>query len=130
MKKKYWIIFIVLVAIIEIGIIIFSYNSDVDNTIPNDYIAVFKGETGETVHSTYLYKTKSGKKTKYKYINTTTTLNEYDSTDFNEEIIKKGNLKNRNEIFKVAKKNDANSYVKYIKKDKIYTIEEFMQVFN
>lgn len=130
MKKKNWIIFIVLVAIIEIGIIIFSYKIDVDNTIPNDYIAVFKGETGETVHSTYLYKTKSGKKAKYKYINTTTTLNEYDSTDFNEEIIKKGNLKNRNEIFKVAKKNDANSYVKYIKKDKIYTIEEFMQVFN
>lgn len=130
MKKKFWIIFIVLVVIIEVGMIFFSYRVDIDNTIPNDYIVVFKGETGETVHSTYLYKTGTGKKVKYKYINTTTTLNEYNSTDFNEKIIKKGNLKKRKEIFKIAKKNGANSYVKYIKNDKIYTIEEFMQVFN
>ena len=129
MKKKQWIIFIGIVVIIETIMIVFSYRMDIDNEIPENYIAIFKSEAGEIVYTTYLYKNLKNKKIKYKYINKKTTLNEYNSTDFNEKIKKKGTLKNKNEIFKIAKKNNAYSYVKYMKEDKIYTIEEFKKKF-
>ncbi len=122
MNRLKWIFLVCLLMIVEIGIIGYQYSQDQKTDIPTDYVAIFKGENSDTVHTTYLYKTKKGK---YKYINTVSTTNSYDSVGWQEEIIKKGKVKKKKDIFKIAEKNDANSYVKYIEEDKIYRVEEF-----
>ncbi|MEE3343710.1 MAG: hypothetical protein VZS44_06450 [Bacilli bacterium] len=128
MKKRYLILLALLIIIIQIIFVVYSYKQDNDITLSNDYIAVFKSETGERVYSTYIYlKTKKKKKT-YKYINTISTSNGYDSINWNEEIIKKGTLKKKKKAFDIAKKHGSYSYVKY-KDGKIYSIEEFKKVF-
>lgn len=136
MKKRYlFTILAVLIVITQIIFVVYSYNQDNDIEFSDDYIAVFKGETGERVDSTYIYlkvkeKGKGKKKKKeykYKFINTTSTMEGYDSTNWNEKITKKGTLKKKKDAFKKAKKHGAYSYVKY--KDKIYSIEEFKEIF-
>ena len=129
MKKIYWIILIAIIVIIEVGIVTISYINDNSNSIPNNYIAIFKGETAETVHTTYLYKTKKGKTTKYKYINTISTLKGYDNTEWNEKVTKKGTIKKKSKIYEIAKKNEAYSYAKFSNDDNIYSIEEFKERF-
>lgn len=129
MKKLYWIILIVLIIIVEVGMVIYSYRDDNSNTIDDNYILLFKGESAETVYSTYLYKIKKGKKTKYKYINTVSTVSGYDSTNWTEKIIKKGNIKKKNKIYEIAEKNNAYSYAKFSNDDKIYTISEMKELF-
>ena len=130
MKKNIIILSIIVILLSTIGMIILVNRNEknYDNTIPSDYIAIFKGETGEVVHTTYLYETKKKKKTTYKYINTISTLNGYDSVNWNEKVIKKDKLKKKKDIFKKAEKNGATSYVKYIKEDKVYTFEEFKNI--
>ncbi len=138
MKKNIIIILIIIVILLStIGMIILvNKNNTVDNTIPSDYIAVFKGETGEIVHTTYLYEKKEIKKKKkkktikytYKYINTVSTLNGYDSTNWEEKVLKKDKLKKKKDIFKNAEKNNATSYVKYIKDEQVYTFEDFKNI--
>lgn len=128
MQKKYLIIFVIAIILFETITVVYSYKKPENNIIPNDYIAVFKGEYGETVYSTYLYAKKTKKKKKYYYINTKSTLSGQDSTNWNEEIIKKGNLKKKKKIYKIVKKNKATSYVKY-EDGKIYSLEEFKKIF-
>ena len=79
MKKRYlFIILAILIVITQVVFVIYSYNQDNDIEFSDDYIAVFKGETGERVDSTYIYlkvkeKGKGKKKKKeykYKFINT------------------------------------------------------------
>ena len=132
MKKKTLIVLGILILISQIFIIIYTYNNDNKNEFSNDYMAVFKNETGERVYSTYLYvdtKGKKGKKKKkkYRYINTISTLSGYDSTNWNEEIVKKDKLKKRKKIFEIAKEHNAYSYVIY-EDGKIYSIEEFKEM--
>lgn len=131
MKKRYLIILISLLLITTIFVCVYSYikERDTDNTIPTDYIAIFKSESAEVVHTTYLYEVKKKKKITYKYINTISTTSTYDSITTQEEIIKKGTIKKKTKIFNIAKKHNAYSYVKYIKEDKIYTIDEFKNIF-
>ena len=134
MQRNIIIIAIIVVILSTISMIILvNKNNNIDNTIPNDYIAVFKGETGEIVHTTYLYEkkvVKKNKKTKYKYnyINTVSTLSGYDSVNWEEKVIKKDKLKKKKDIFKKAKKNSATSYVKYLKDGQVYTFEEFKNI--
>ena len=134
--KKSIIIMTILVIILSTVIMIVlanKYNS-IENTIPDGYIAVFRGETGEIVHTTYLYKKQEIKKKKktnkytYTYINTVSTLSGYDSVNWEERVIKKDKLKKKTDIFKKAKKNSANSYVKYIENDQVYTFEDFKNI--
>ncbi len=69
MKKRYlFIVLAVLIVITQIVFVVYSYNQDNDIEFSDDYIAVFKGETGEMVNSTYIY-LKVKKKYKYKFIN-------------------------------------------------------------
>lgn len=128
MKKRYLILLIIILLVSQIGIITYSYINDDPATVSTDFIAAFKGESGEVVYSTYLYQKKKKKKKTYTYINTVSTLSGYDSTNWNEEIIKKGKLKKKKEIYDIAKKNNAYSYVKY-EDGKIYSIEEFQKMF-
>lgn len=103
-----------------------------DNTINNDFLVVFKGELNNNVYSTYVYenKKKVGNKTKieYKYINTTLTT-QLDSTNYVEKVTKKGTTKKKRKIFEIAEKNHANAYVILNGNFKIYSIEQFKQIF-
>lgn len=129
MKKIYWIILILIVVLVEIGIVTISYINEDKDKIPDNYIVVFKGETSETVHTTYLYKKKKGKKIKYNYINTVSTASGYDSAEWTEKVIKKGKIKKKSDIYKKAEKNEAYSYAKFSNDDRIYSIEEFKERF-
>lgn len=131
MKKSSLIILvsILLISVTAICTIAYINEKDEDNTIPDNYIIIFKGESAETVHTTYVYEVKKKKKVNYKYINTVSTTSTYDSTAIQEEVVKKGTVKKKKKVFEKAKKNNAYSYVKYIKDDKIYTIEEFKDIF-
>ena len=122
------LVFVIIIALIVIlsTVVIILFNTN-KNDIPNGYIAVFKGESTDVVHTTYLYKEK--KKKKYSYINTITRLDRNDSSMWNEEILQQKKLKKKKDIFKVAKENEADSYVKYEKDGNIYTIEEFKKEF-
>lgn len=128
MKKTYLIALAIILVIIQIIFVVYSYNQDNSIKLSNDYLAVFRGETGEKVNSTYLYVKKKGKKKTYKYINTVSTLSGYDSTNWDTKITKKGTLKKKKDIYKKAKEHDAYSYVKY-EDGKIYTIDEFKGMF-
>ena len=99
-----------------------------NNTIPDNYQIIFKGESGEVVYTTYYYEKKKGKKYTYKYINTISSYQGYDSESWQEKIIKKGKIKEKNKIIEIAEKNNATSYVKYKKEEKIYTLEEFKNI--
>ena len=125
MKYRITIVIVLTLLLSTIAMIYFVSKQEEDSMIPLDYIAVFKGENAEVVYTTYLYETK--KKT-YKYINTISNSNGYDSTAWQEKIVKKGTFKKKKDIFKKIKNNNANSYVKYMKDDKIYTIEEFKEI--
>ena len=131
MKKNSLIILIslLLISVIVICTVVYIQEREIDNTIPDNYIIVFKGESAETVHTTYVYEIVKKKKTTYKYINTISTTSTYDSTAIQEEVIKKGTVKKKKKVFEKAKKNNAYSYVKYIKDDKIYSVEEFKDIF-
>lgn len=129
MKKLLWIFIIILVIIIEAGMIVYSYVKDYSSDIPDEYILLFKGESAETVYSTYIYKTKIGKKIQYKYINTVSTSNGYDSTNWEEKIIKKGKFNKKSKVYEIAEKNNAYSYAKFYNDDKIYSIEEMKERF-
>ena len=132
MKKIYLIILIIILFVSAVATCTFVYINEKnnDNTIPSDYIIVFKSESAEVVHTTYVYEVvKKKKKTTYKYINTTSTTSTYDSIVAEEKINKKGSTKKKKKVFEIAKKHGAYSYVKDIKEDKIYTIDEYKNVF-
>lgn len=130
MKKNLLIIIGIFIVIMQIVVISIIYINDEKTIVKEDYIAVFKGETGETVHSTYVYKVKNkNKKISYKYINTISTTDGYDSSNWNETILKKGKTKKVKEIYKIAEKNEAYSYVKNIEDDEIYSIDDYKKIF-
>ena len=131
MKKIYLIILIILLLITTITTCTFVYirEKNNDTTIPTDYIIVFENESAESVNTTYVYEVIKKKKKTYKYINTTSTTGTYDSVTAEEKITKKGSTKKKKKIFEIAKKHNAYSYVKDIKEDKIYSIDEFKNVF-
>lgn len=128
MKKSVIIISVIFLILITSIMVFFVYKQDDDIGVKLNYIAVFKGENGQVVHTTYLYKKKKNKKITYNYINTRSTFSGYDSSAWDEEVIKKGKLKRKKDIFKIIDKNNANSYVKIIKEDKVYSIEEFKEI--
>ena len=129
MKNKIIFISLAIVIISTIGMVFFVTKKEEKKRISNDYIAAFKGENGQTIHTTYLYqKKKSKKKIEYKYINTISTLTTYDSSTYREEIIKTGKFKNKEDIFKISQENEAASFVKVKKEDKTYSFEEFKNI--
>ena len=129
MKNKIIFISLAIVIISTIGMVSLVTKKEEKKRISNDYIAVFKGENGQTIHTTYLYqKKKSKKKIEYKYINTISTLTTYDSSTYREEIIKTGKFKNKEDIFKISQENEAASFVKVKKEDETYSFKEFKKI--
>ena len=98
--------------------------------IPQDYIAVFNGGSGERTNSTYVNKLNNGLDNHgYKYINTTNTTKSWGSSEWNVEITSQGELTWQEEVFTIAEKNNAYSYVKIPNDDNTYSIDEFKTMF-
>ena len=131
-KKILNIILIVLAAIIFLVIVcnrLFVNNTDSDK-IPDDYIAVFHGGSGEIVYETYIYKEDTGAANYgFKYINVTKTTKSWGSSEWNTKITGRGKAFWTDDVFPVAEKNHAYSYVTIKDSDKKYTISEFAEIF-
>lgn len=117
MKNK--IIPIIVVFISLVVVITFLIIDGISSSIPNDYIAVFQGESVNTKYSTYIYKIDNGHANMgFKYINTITIKGKTNIKD-------KGEFSWTDGAFIVAKKHGAYDYVEIPGDTKRYTIEEF-----
>lgn len=131
MKKKYIIILIIVaVVLLIIGTIFLLSGKNLDNNIPNNYIAVFHGGSGEETYETYIYRKKTNT-TNYgfKYINVVSRTESYGSTEWEHKVTGKGDFDWTDDAFTIAKKNNAYSYVTIPGDDKHYTIEEYQKRF-
>lgn len=125
MKKLLWTI-----PIIIIITLIILFIKENNSKIPDDYIAVFHGGSGEITYETYIYKINNGHENYgFKYINVTSTTKSYGSHKWEHKITKRGSFDWTDGAFIIAKENNAYSYVTKQNSNKHLTIEEFMVVF-
>ena len=118
---------LLILAFIPVGIFTLSKESDV---IPDDYIAVFHGGSGEKTYSTYIYKIDNDHPSYgFKYINTTNTTTSWGSNKWDIKKTGEGTIMWTDDVFTVAEKNNAYSYVTLPNDKKTYTIEEFQSMF-
>ena len=135
MKKKILLcisIVIVIIAIVVGCLLLNKKNStsSSDDKIPSGYIAVFHGGVGEQTHETYIYKIENGHDNSgFKYINVTSTTKKYGSSEWKRKVTGSGEVQWTDDVFPVAEKNGAYSYVTLPDSDKRYTIEEFQGMF-
>ena len=130
-KNKIKIIIILFIVIILGVIITFLCLSRNNNNIqiPNDYLAVFQGGSGEITYSTYIYKLDNEKKDSgYKYINTTNTTTSWGSSDWNINKTEEGTVVFAKDLFRIAEENNAYSYVELPNNKETYTIEEYQEM--
>ena len=125
MKRNLFIISVTLVYLFATLSVSIKYIDNEINYVNQNYKIVFRGETIDSISSTYIYKivkiTKQKKKTKktvyYKYINTIINKNNVDYTNSLEKITKKGYTKDIDEIKTIIEENNATTYAE-INKDK------------
>lgn len=132
MNKQKNIIFItIFIVLLIFGCLLLIFiKRNTSDIIPNDYIAKFYGGTGELIYETYIYKIDNGKTNMgFKYINVTKNTQSWGSSNWKYKINNKGEFDRTDGAFMVAKKHGAYSYVKVPNNDKIYTIEEFKNIF-
>lgn len=122
-KKIFWMIIILIIICLIISFILLYLNKN--NKIPDDYIAIFNGGSGEITYKTYIYQKSDSK---FYYINVTSTTVSWGSNETTDRVTKRGTVYSKDKIFEVAKKNNSNSYV-YLQDNESYTIEEFKQIF-
>lgn len=129
-RKVFWSVVILIIVIFIVSYIIVTINQNNNDKIPDDYIAVFHGGSGEITYETYIYKINNEyANSGFDYINVTKTTTYWGSTEWNTKITKRGSVQWTDNVFEVAKENNAYSYVTLPDSDKIYTIEEYMQMF-
>ena len=128
-NKLIIIILIVIISIFALGTYIyFKYKSY--NKIPGNYVAMFKGGSGEIINTTYIYKIQNGQANYgYEYINVTSHTQSWGSSKWETNITGKGEVAWTDDVFIVAEKNGAYNYVVVPNSNDIYTIEEFMNMF-
>lgn len=129
-KKNKLIIFLITLLVIIVLIVLGIYLYKDKNNIPDDYIAVFYGGSGEVTYSTYIYKIDNGHANYgFRYINTTNTTTSWGSSTWEIKITARGEVSWTDDVFVVAKENNAYSYVKIPNSNKTYSPEEFMKIF-
>lgn len=133
MNKKFILLIIILFISVFSAIIAFVYankSSMDDNKIPDNYIAIFHGGSGEITFETYIYKKDNGHANSgFDYINVTNTTVSWGSSEWNTKITKRGSVQWTDDVFGVAKENNAYSYVTLPNSNNTYTIEEYMHMF-
>lgn len=134
-KKVFWLIVILVIGVFVFRCILVAINKNSkenknNGEIPDGYIAVFHGGSGEITYETYIYKMNNGHANSgFDYINVTNTTTYWGSSDWNAKITKRGSVQWTDNVFEVAKENNAYSYVTLPNSDKTYTIEEYMKMF-
>ena len=133
MNKKFILLIIILFISVFSAIIAFVYankSSIDDNKIPDNYIAIFHGGSGEITFETYIYKKDNGHANSgFDYINVTNTTVSWGSSEWNTKITKRGSVQWTDDVFGVAKENNAYSYVTLPNSNNTYTVEEYMHMF-
>lgn len=134
-KKIFWLIMILIIIALMVSYILVTINKNSkDNTdndkIPDGYIAVFHGGSGEITYETYIYKINNKQANSgFNYVNVTKTTTHWGSSEWNTKITKSGSVQWTDNVFEVARENNAYSCVTLPNSNKIYTIEEYMQTF-
>jgi hypothetical protein len=104
------------ILVVSITIVIVILSLIIPKSIPEDYLAVFRGDNS---YSTYIYKIDNEHANMgFKYINTK-----------GNKVMKTGEVTWTDDVFKVAKDHGAYSYVKIPGDSKKYSIEEFQNQF-
>ena len=131
MKKRRLFILIGSIIIIVAILVFFIINVNTNNsTIPDGYIAVFHGGSGEIVFETYIYKEDNDHYNfGFKYINVTKITESYGSSKWKTRVTKKGYVQWTDDVFEIAKKHGAYSYVTEPNSTDTYSIEQFRQRF-
>ena len=131
-NKKLMVIGIILVILIGVLSAVFMYTNSAKkgDKIPDGYVAVFHGGSGELTYSTYIYKIDNGHDNYgFKYINTENHTKFWGSSEWIVKIVDKGEFDWTDGAFIIAEKHGAYSYVVEPGSDKIYTIEEYQSMF-
>ncbi len=136
-KRIFWIVIILVISIIISSILLVTMNKNSEDTINNDkipdgYIAIFHGGSGEQIYETYIYKNHNDEyhaNSGFDYINVISTTISWGSSQWNKEITKTGTVQWTDDVFTVAEENHAYSFVTLPNSNKIYTIEEYMNRF-
>ena len=130
-KKLFWLIVILIIIVLVIGSIIYINKNVINNDkIPDGYIAVFHGGTGEITYETYIYKKDNGHANSgFDYINVTNTTVSWGSSERNSKITKRGSVQWTDDVFEVAEENGAYSYVTLPNSNETYTIEQYISMF-
>ncbi|MDR1100753.1 MAG: hypothetical protein LBL34_00075 [Clostridiales bacterium] len=128
MRKK-WILWTAS-AIVIIGAIGLYYWHYSRTNIPQDYVAIFIGQSSaEISYSTYIYKIDNGHDNYgFKYINVTTSTVSWGSSQSETRITGEGKFDWTDGAFIIARENNAYSYV-LLPDGTIMSPEEFMSKF-
>ena len=143
MKKKITIpyIIIIILSIVSIILLITTISlwkkldkkeckieeDKTEEKVDEQYIAYFEGGNDKITYRTYIYKINNNQDN-YGFRYTNTIIKTIDGKE-QEEIVGEGEVSWTDDVFVVAKKHGAYSYVKYNGKDKKYTIDEFASMF-
>lgn len=131
--KRKMLVLIILVMLISFGICVFIVlNNRIKSNyvIPDNYIAVFHGGSGEVIYETYIYKNNKGDVNYgFDYINVTKTATSAKIDSYDVKITKRGSVEWTDNVFEVANDNGAYSYVTLPNNSKTYTIEQFRRMF-
>mgnify|MGYP004492575641 CR=1 FL=1 len=133
-KKYFGLIMILIIIALIVSYILITIKKSGDNTdndkVPDEYIAVFHGGSGEITHETYIYKINNKQANSgFNYVNVTKTTTHWGSSEWNTKITKSGSVQWTDDVFEIARENNAYAYVTLPNSNKIYTIEEYMQTF-
>lgn len=132
MKKVLYVIFLVVFIIgVVFGIKTYKeYDNSVSDKIPEGYMFVFHGGSGEVTRSTYIYKIDNGHANMgFKYVNTENHTKHWGSSEWIIKIVDQGEFDWTDGAFTVAKKHGAYDYVAEVGSDKTFTIEEYQSRF-
>lgn len=129
LSKESIIVFILVLVVGVFFTFLFINSQGNKNKIPDNYIAVFHGGSGEVTYSTYIYKIKNDQPNYgFQYINTKNTTVSWGSSKQKQKIIGRGNIDWTDGVFSIAHENNAYSYVTLPDGSK-YSIEEFQGMF-
>ena len=95
--------------------------SDESDKIPDGYIAVLRGGSGEITYCTYVYQTEDG----FEYINTTRTTLSWGSTKGKVTIDAHGYRVDMDQLLDIAEEHNSADFVTFPGEDQAHPIDDF-----
>lgn len=132
-KKSILVIAIIIISAVILNIVVFNISKPKNNNndiIPEGYISVFHSDNGDKIYETYIYKIQNDKPNYgFNYVNVTKTIKKSGSSEYDIKITSRGTLDWTDDVFDIASKNNAYSYVTLPGSDDRYAIGEYMKMF-